>query len=79
MDKIINKEFHVGDNFIGMINGAKFIVNKIGKDNNFYGTESGNAYQNKDVYVTFQDIETGRISETNLKNAQRLLLQKVCF
>ena len=79
MSKIINEIFNIGDTFTGIINGARFIVIKVGKDSDYYGTESGNLFQNKDIYVSFRDVDTGKINETNLKTAQRLLLRRECF
>ncbi len=79
MNSIINKEFDVGDEFVGMIDGAKFLVVKVGRDCGFYGTESGNLFQNKNIYVTFKNVDTGYISQTILENAQRLLLKRECF
>lgn len=79
MSKIINEEFHVGDSFIGLIDGSSLIVKGIGKDPSIFGTESGNTYQKKDIYVCFLNVETGKIEETNLKTAQRLLLRRECF
>jgi len=76
MTPIMNEKFSMGDTFIGIINSAKFIVIKVGKEPQYYGTESGNLYQNQEVYVSFRDTRTGRISQTNLKTAQRLLLRR---
>lgn len=69
MSNIINENFEVGDTFVGMIDGSKFTVTKVGKDSRFYGTESGNLFQNKDIYVHFHNEETGKISRTNFKTA----------
>lgn len=79
MSDIINENFEIGDTFVGMINGAKLTVVKVGKDSRFYGTESGNLFQNKDIYVHFRNEETGKINRTNFKTAQRLLLKREFF
>jgi len=76
MNQIMNEKYSIGDTFTGIINSAKFTVIKVGKDSQYYGTESGNLYQNPEVYVSFRDTRTGRISQTNLKTAQRLLLRR---
>lgn|GEM_PF-5119388 len=71
-DNIINEKFSVGDKFIGMIDKAKFLVVEVGKEREYI-------YQNKNTYVTFLNIKTGRKEQTILENAQRLLLKKECF
>ena len=75
MNSIMNEDFKVGDKFIGLINGVRLIVKKIGLRKG-YGTESGNIRQDNITYITFQDTNTGKTYETNLSNAKRLLLKR---
>lgn len=79
MNKIINENFNIGDELVGMVDNSKFLVVRVGKDSKYYGTESHNLYQNKNIYVIFKNINTGKISQTILENAQRLLLKRECF
>lgn len=65
MKKIINDCFHVGETYIGEIDGSVLDVVRI-----------ADAFDGSGKRITFKDRKTGRISQTTVEWAKRLLLRK---
>ena len=65
--QIINKDFKVGERYVGEINGAELEVTKIRR--------IPSKFKFIDV-IEFMDLKTGKKFETDLEWAKRLLLKK---
>lgn len=65
--QIINKDFKIGERYVGEINGAELEVTKIHR--------IPSRFKYIDV-IEFMDSKTGKKFETDLEWAKRLLLKK---